>query len=156
MDSSSFDALNSVDAFLKAARSSKSSQLDAINKELAPMIQSPSTYAIPPDLAESINALAEQYGDEAWKQIMMFCLGHWLETHEEVINETDDPDIALWTMADLSTLRHCLSMVDGISAFKGTDQWKEMIQEQVGQAVLEACEEQNIKPDEWFSRFAEQ
>ena len=156
MDSFSFDALNSVDAFLKAARSSKSSQLDAINKELAPMIQSPSTYAIPPDLAELINALAEQYGDEAWKQIMMFCLGHWLETHEQVINETDDPGIALWTMADLSTLRHCLSMVDDISAFKGTDQWKEMIQEQVGQAVLEACEEQNIKPDEWFSRFAEQ
>jgi len=148
---SSFD---SVDAFLKAAQAHKSTQREAIEKELAPMLQSPSTYAVPPALSKEIAKLVEKYGDEAWKQTAMFCIGYWASFHEDSISQARDPNAAIWAMSDLSTLRHCLRMIDDVSAFRGADEWKEMLQEEVGQAVLEACEEQNITPEQWFDRMS--
>lgn len=150
--SPSFD---SVDAFLQSVRSSKGDQRQAIEESLKPMLHSPSTYAVPPALARQIHQLVESYGDEAWKQTAMFCICYWTSFHKDSVEATTDRYAALWQMADLTTLRHCLELIDSITAFKGEEQWRKMLQEEVGQAVLEACEEQDITVEEWLDRLSD-
>lgn len=154
MDSSP-SSFESVDAFLKAVRSSKGDRRQAIEEELKPMLQGSSTYAVPPSLAKQIHQLTEQYGDEAWKQTAMFCICYWASFHRDTIQNTTDRDAAIWAMADLTTLRHCIEMIDSVTSFNGQKEWKQMLQEEVGQAVLEACEEQDITVKEWLDRLSD-
>ena len=141
------DPFKSVNDFLKAATSAKQEQKEAINEELSPMLDDPSTIGIPPSLLSSIETLMGKYGDEALRSIAMFCLGKWTAIHQDILQqhlETEDFQAALFVMADISKLSLFIRSIEEISSFGGDDDWRKMIKNTVNQQVLEAMEEKNL------------
>jgi predicted secreted protein len=88
--------------------------------------------------------MEEKHGDEALKQVGLFCLMRWLEIHagtlEEHQNNESWPE-ALHTMADLSNLSTSIRTIEQIGSFGGDDDWRQMLREIVTQAVMEQMEE---------------
>jgi hypothetical protein len=145
---------SSVNEFLKAARSAKKDQEAIINEKIEPFMDDPSTIGITPELSESIDDLVEKYGDEALRATAMFCIGKWLETHREILEQhcmNDDLQAALWVMNDISKLSLVLQTMEDISSFGGDDDWRKMLKKVVSQAVLENCEERGINPEDLLS-----
>ena len=135
---------SSVNDFLNQAASVKRNERSAIADGLSPFIDSPSTIGVPPTLLETIETMEEKYGDEALKQVGLFCLMRWLEIHagtlEEHQNNESWPE-ALHTMADLSNLSTSIRTIEQIGSFGGDDDWRQMLREIVTQAVMEQMEE---------------
>lgn len=143
------DSFNSVDDFLRAARAAKKEDETSIHEKLSVILDDAATFAVPPDFLEIIEEYLEDYGDEALKAISMFCLGKWIQVHQDMLQQHiahDSMESALWTMNDLSKLSFLLQGIADLGSFGGDDQWKEMIKKTVGQAVMEHCEERNISP----------
>jgi hypothetical protein len=146
---------SSVNDFLKKATSAKSQDRQLIDEELDPFLSDPATIGITPELSETINLLKEKCGDEAYRQIGMFCLGRWLEIHEEVLHQhtqTECMDSALLTMNDISRLTLVIQTLEGIGSFGGDEDWKKMLKDIVGQTLLERLEEKGLDPESFFSR----
>lgn len=145
------DPFKSVNDFLKAARSAKQDQKEAIDEGLSPLLDDPSTIGIPPSLLSSIETLMEKYGDEALRSTAMFCMGKWMGIHNEILQqhlETEDYQAALYVMADISKLSLLIRSMDEIGSFGGDDDWRKMIKSTVNQQVLEAMEERNLSIDD--------
>lgn len=146
---------SSVDDFLKKASSVKKEERQIINDQLDPFLSDPCTVGITPSLSAHISELKDKYGDEALKQIGIFCLGKWLETHEDILQQhaiMGAMDEALLTMNDISLIAHCVATLEGIGSFEGDEDWRKMLKEIVGQSVLEKLEEDGIDPASFFSR----
>jgi len=146
---------SSVNDFLKKATSAKNQERQVIDDELDPFLSDPATFGVTPELAKTIDGLKHKYGDEALRQIGIFCLGKWLEVHQEVLNqhiENDTMDGALLTMNDISKLTLIIQTVDGIGSFGGDEDWKRMLKNSVGQAFLEHLEEDGLDPMSFFGR----
>lgn len=146
---------SSVNDFLKKATSAKSRERQVIDDELDPFLSDPATFGVTPELAKTIDGLKHKYGDEAFRQIGIFCLGKWLEVHQEILNqhiENDAMDGALLTMNDISKLTLTIQTVDGIGSFGGDEDWKRMLKNSVGQAFLEHLEEDGLDPMSFFGR----
>jgi hypothetical protein len=145
---------NSPSSLIRAAQAAKNGQREAIDQEISPLLDDPHTFAVPPDLLATIEGLEENYGDEALKQLSMFCLGRWCTIHTEILQEhcaTGDIAAAAYTMGDIAIIKQSLQMVSNIGSFGGDDDWREMIKKEVGQAVLEACEDRGITPKDFFA-----
>jgi len=146
---------SSVDDFLKKASSVKNQERQLIDDELDPFLSDPATVGITPDLSEAIDALKEKYGDEAFKQIGIFCLGKWLELHETVLHQhiqTETMDAALMTMNDISRLTLAIQTLEGIGSFGGDEDWRKMLKGIVGQSLLEKLEEDGLDAASFFAR----
>jgi hypothetical protein len=146
---------SSVNDFLKKATSAKSQDRQLIDDELDPFLSDPATIGITPELSEDIDGLKEKYGDEAFRQIGIFCLGKWLEIHEEVLQQhiqTETMDAALLTMNDISKLTLAIQTLEGIGSFGGDEDWKRMLKDIVGQTLLERLEEDGLDPVSFFNR----
>jgi hypothetical protein len=146
---------SSVNDFLKKATSAKSQERQLIDDELDPFLSDPATIGITPELSEDIEALKEKYGDEAFRQIGIFCLGKWLEIHENVLQqhiETETMDAALLTMNDISKLTLAIQTIESIGSFGGDEEWKRMLKDIVGQSLLERLEEDGLDPVSFFAR----
>jgi hypothetical protein len=144
---------DSPSSFIRAAQAAKNGQRQAINEELSPLLDDPHLFAVPPDLLATIEGLEENYGDEALKQIAMFCLGRWCAIHGDILQEhsvNDDLSAAVHTMGDITTIKHALQSISTVGSFGGDDDWRKMIKEELGQAVLEACEDRGITPEDFF------
>ena len=146
---------SSVNDFLKKATSAKSQDRQLIDDELDPFLSDPATIGITPELSEDIDSLKTKYGDEAFRQIGIFCLGKWLEIHEEVLQQhiqTETMDAALLTMNDISKLTLAIQTLEGIGSFGGDEDWKRMLKDIVGQTLLERLEEDGLDPVSFFGR----
>lgn len=141
------DPFKSVNDFLKAARSAKQDQKEAIEEELSPLLDDPATIGIPPRLLSSIEALIQKYGDEALRSIAMFCLGKWMEIHKEILQQhlsNEDIQAGLYVMADISKLSLLIRSIEEIGSFGGDEDWRKMIKNTVNQQVMEVLEEKNL------------
>lgn len=146
---------SSVNDFLKKASSAKNQERQLIDDELDPFLSDPATVGITPSLSEAIDELKEEYGDEALKQIGIFCIGKWLELHEEVLHQhiqTETMDAALMTMNDISRLALIVQMLESIGSFGGDEDWRKMLKGIVGQSLLEKLEEDGLDAASFFAR----
>jgi hypothetical protein len=118
-------------------------------------MEDPATVGIPPDFAAAIETLLEAYGDEAYRQIALFCLGKWHHAHCEVLQqhiENDGTSEMLMVMSDLSKLSTVLMLTEQVGSFGGDDSWRKMLRTIVGQSVLETIEEKGISFDSLFGQ----
>ena len=146
---------SSVGDFLRQAASAKQDKRNVIDEGLAPFLEDPATIGVPPSLSEALEALLEEFGDEAYRQAALFCTGRWHRIHTEVLQEHIDNDgmsEALLTMSDLSKLSTVLLLLEQVGSFGGDDQWRKMLRKIVGQSLLEHLEEEGTDPESFFSR----
>jgi hypothetical protein len=146
---------SSVNDFLKKATSAKNSDRQLIDDELDPFLSDPATIGITPELSDAIDALVEKYGDEAYKQTGIFCLGKWLQVHEEVLEQhiaTETMDAALMTMNDVTKLTMAVQTLESIGSFGGDEDWRKMLKNIVGQSLLEKLEEDGLDAASFFAR----
>jgi hypothetical protein len=147
-------SLDSVGDFLRKAHGAKAKQRETINEHLEPFLDDPSTYALPPSMAEALDELYERFGDEALKQVGMVAIGKWAAMHEDMLNEhiaNDGRAEALLTMSDLSRITTALRILSDIGSFGGDDDYRQAIKKQINQAVLEKIEETGRTIEEVFS-----
>jgi hypothetical protein len=146
---------SSVNDFLKKATSAKSQERKLIDEELDPFLSDPATVGITPDLSKAIDALEEKYGDEAYKQIGIFCIGKWLELHEEIMQQhiqMETMDAALLTMNDITLLTVAIQTLERVGSFGGDEDWRKMLKGIVGQSFLERLEEDGLDVESFFAR----
>jgi hypothetical protein len=146
---------SSVNDFLQKASSVKNQERQLIDDELDPFLSDPATVGITPELSEAIDELKEKYGDEAYKQIGIFCLGKWLELHEEILQQhvqLETMDAALLTMNDITLITMAIQTLERVGSFGGDDDWRKMLKNIVGQSVLEKLEEDGLDAESFFSR----
>lgn len=146
----------SVDDFLRKATSAKDEKRIAIDDSLVPFMDDPSIVGVPVELADSIDHLLSAYGDEAFRQIALFCLGKWLNIHAERVNDqtkTESWPEALHTMSDIGRLSSAMQTIEQIASFTGDDQWRKMLRSIVGQSVLERIEESNYETEDFMDLF---
>lgn len=149
------DSFNSVNDFLKAARSAKQQTESLISEELSPMLDDKHTVAVTPELFTLIDELQNLYGDETLRAIIMFCIGKWINVHRERLEDylhLGNVGAGLWVMNDLSKLHLFLSSLDEIRSFDGDEEWRKMIKEVVSKAVMETCEERGISFQQLFKK----
>ncbi len=138
---------SSVGDFLKKAVSSKQEERKLIEDEVDPVIDDPSTIGIPLETLEMLDQLEEKYGDEAFRQIGLFCLGRWAQIHQEILSQHvqhESIEEAMATIVDLTILSHSVEQVKEIGSFGGDESWRKMLKKVVAQDVLEEMEEQGI------------
>lgn len=146
---------SSVDDFLRKAAGAKKNERDFISDEIQPMLSDPSTVGVPPKLCKVIEDLLETYGDEAVKQIGMFCIGKWMSIHNDILKQhvqNEDMAAALMTMNDVSKLSTVLQVTESVGSFGGDEEWRAMLKKLVGQAVMETCEEKGIDIFSFFNK----
>ena len=144
---------SSVGDFLRKAASAKQDRRQAIDENLAPFLEDPAVAGVPPSLATTFKDLFEQYGDEVYRQIAIFCIGKWHTIHTEILQEHVDNNSvpeALLTMSDLSRLCSALQILEQVGSFSGDEEWRTMLKKLVGQAVLEGIEEIGHDPNSFF------
>jgi hypothetical protein len=146
---------SSVNDFLQKASSVKNQERQLIDDELDPFLSDPATVGITPELSEAIEELKEKYGDEAYKQISIFCAGKWLELHEEILQQhvqLETMDAALLTMNDITLITMAIQTIERVGSFGGDDDWRKMLKNIVGQSLLERLEEDGLDAESFFSR----
>ena len=146
---------SSVADFLRQAATAKQDKRQAIDDQLIPFMEDPATVGIPPDLATAIETLLETYGDETYRQIALFCLGKWHQTHCGILQqhiENDGTSEMLMVMSDISKLSTVLMVLEQVGSFGGDDDWRKMLRTIVGQSVLETIEEKGISFDSLFGQ----
>jgi len=146
---------SSVNDFIKKARLGKNEERQIIDDELDPLLSDPATIGIPPALSDAIEDLEEEYGDEAYKQIGMFCIGKWLQIHEGILNQHvkgEKMDAALLTMNDIALIAMTIQTLERIGSFGGDEDWRKMLKGVVGQSILELLEEDGIDAQSFFSQ----
>ena len=149
---------SSVGDFLRQAATAKQDKRQAIDDHLVPFMEDPGTVGVPPELGASIETLLEAYGDETYRQIALFCLGKWHQTHCSVLQQHIENDGTsemlsemLMVMSDISKLSTVLMIMEQVGSFGGDDDWRKMLRTIVGQSVLETIEEKGISFDSIFN-----
>jgi hypothetical protein len=144
-------SFGSVGDFLKAVNSAKAHDRQTVSDRLATILDDQNTVSVPPSMSFAIDDLQERHGDETFRSIAMFCLGKWMETHHEIMQqhlEHGDMEAALWAMNDISKLSLVLRTIDETGSFGGDDSWRKMVKETVTSAVLDSCAERGISPED--------
>ena len=144
----------SVDDFLRKANGSKTEDRKLIDEEIAPTLEDPDTVGVPPELLNTMETLFEEYGDEAFRQVALFCLGAWLQIHGDFLEQykqNDSTDYALMTTYDMSRLTLAMEIAAGLGSFGGDEGWRAMLRDTMIQKVLESCEEDGIDVHTYFN-----
>lgn len=138
------DAFDSVDQFLRQAVAAKDGKRHAIGASLSPHLQDHGIVGIPPKLAGTIEAMLQKHGDEVYRQIALFCLGKWFETHigmfEELIGE--EPSMGCSCLMDATRIADALHLLSEINSIGGDGGWRIMLEETLSQHILEELEEE--------------
>jgi hypothetical protein len=138
---------STVSDFLKKASSSKDEERELIANEVDPLIHDPSTVGIPHEMLDLLNGLREKHGDETLKQVALFCLGSWLETHQEILAQHlshDSITEAMVMIADITNLATATRLIHETGSFGGDESWRKILKEIVSQDVLEEMEARGI------------
>ena len=133
------DAFDSVDQFLRQAVAAKDGKRHAIGASLSPHLQDHGTVGVPPKLAGTIETMLQKHGDEAYRQIALFCLGKWFETNigmfEELIGE--EPSMGCSCLMDATRIADALHLLSEINSIGGDGGWRIMLEETLSQHILE-------------------
>lgn len=125
--SSSFDSVNE---FLRKAREAKTSQRPNVEQFITEHFEDPHLVAVPPELGDQIGDLVEQYGDEALRQIALFCMGKWFAIHTTYIEELvahENTHAALSTTMDATRISQCMTNFEMVASFSGHESWRDMV-----------------------------
>lgn len=136
--SSSF---TSVDDFLRKAREAKTSQRPDVEEFINDHFEDPHLIAIPPVLGDQITELVGTYGDEALRQLALFCMGKWFGIHTAYIEElmaNENHHAALSTTMDATRISQCITILETVSSFGGSDEWRAMVRDLAIGAVNDA------------------
>jgi len=135
----------SVDQFIRQAVAAKEGKRQAISDSIAPDLQDHGLVGIPPKLAKSLETMLERYGDEAYRQVALFCLGKWFELHhgmfEELIGE--EPSMACSCLMDATRVADALHLLSEINSIGGDKGWRDMLAQTLSQHILEELEEES-------------
>lgn len=138
------EEFSSVNDFLRQAVAAKESKRQAISDSIAPDLQDHGMVGIPPALATTLESMLQRHGDEAYRQVALFCLGKWFELHigmfEELIGE--EPSIACSCLMDATRIADSLHLLSEINSIGGDQGWKTMLSETLSQHILEELEEE--------------
>jgi hypothetical protein len=135
---------STAEAFLREAAAAKQNKRDAISASIAPHLADHGTVGIPPQLHQGIDKLLERYGDEAYRQVALYCLGKWFEAHTEAAEDlfaTGRMPEAVACMMDATRISDSLHLVCEVGSLGGDQDWKIMLEEELSQAILEHIEE---------------
>ena len=137
-------SFDSVNEFLRKTREAKNAYRPEVEECLSETFEDPHVIAVPPALGEIIEDLTEKYGDEALRQIALFCMGKWFGIHtsciEDLVN-TESIHEALSTTMDATKISQCTTMLELVSSFSGVEDWKEMVKELAVGAVNDSLNE---------------
>lgn len=103
------------------------------------------TVGLPPSIADIVDELVEQFGDEAYRQLALFSLGKWFEHHIHSIDELfqqDNIDGGCSALMDATRISDSLHLLCELGSFSGDDKWKQMLNSEISQAILEKLEEE--------------
>jgi hypothetical protein len=140
---------DSVDGFLKAVRQAKSAKRQAVDAGLSDQLSDPDCIGVPADFSRSVDKLIERYGDEALRSIALWAIGRWTQIHQRILEQrmiTGDLQGTALTSSDLARLTTALRSVSDVGSFGGDEDWRAMLKEDLGQAVLETMEELGYDP----------
>lgn len=135
---------SSVNDFLRKASSAKNNERQAIEEGLSPLIEDPALIGVPPEMADCIEHFVGDHGDEALRQIGLFCIGKWMKLHAVMVDEhgnNEDWPEALHVMNDASKLSTAMQIIEQVGSFGGDDSWRKMLRGFVSQSILEKLEE---------------
>jgi hypothetical protein len=135
---------STAEAFLREAAAAKQNKRDAISASIAPHLADHGTVGIPPQLHQGIDKLLERYGDEAYRQVALYCLGKWFEAHTEAAEDlfaTGQMPEAVACMMDATRISDSLHLVCEVGSLGGDQDWKIMLEEELSQVILEHIEE---------------
>lgn len=106
-------------------------------------LDDPHLVGVSPELAGLFEKCLETYGDEALRQIALFCLGKWFAIHTEVIEQfvatQEIPSIVSASM-DAARISDAITLIETVGSFGGDDSWKQMLHRTIVDAVKEADE----------------
>jgi hypothetical protein len=145
----------SVEDFLRKAMGAKSGDRQIIEEEIGMQLDDPDVVGVPENMRASIEAALEEYGDEALRQIALFCLGKWMGIHEEILEQhvaLDSTHPAVLTASDLTTLSNAGKLLASVGSFGGDEEWRTMLKEHTVQSILEECEEEHIDIGTFFGK----
>ena len=137
-------SFSTVDDFLRQAADAKAGKRQAIESSIAPHLQDSGTVGVPPKFAKAMDYLVGNYGDEAYRQIALFALGKWFETHTEAAEDffaTGQLPEACACLMDATRISDSLHLICEVGSLGGSEDWREMLQREIGQAILENIEE---------------
>jgi len=146
---------SSVDDFLRQAKSVKEETIASLDDSLTSYLNDTGMFAVPPVFADSIDALVKQYGDETYRQIILFCMNKWHHYHAHILRKQINNDCiqeGLSIMDDLSRLTTVLQLLQQTGSFSGDEQWLKMIKTTVTHAMLEKLEEGNISLEDFLEQ----
>lgn len=142
-------SFSTAEAFLREAAAAKQDKRDAIADALAPHLQDSGTVGVPPALHRTINGFVERFGDAAYREIALYCLGKWFELHceaaEDLFQTGSFPEGCACLM-DGTRISDSLHLVAEVGSLGGDDSWKAMLEEELSQAILETIEEHQCEP----------
>jgi hypothetical protein len=138
------EEFSSVNDFLRQAVAAKDSKRQAISASITPDLQDHGMVGIPPRLANTLESMLQSYGDEAYRQVALFCLGKWFEMHigmfEELIGE--EPSMGCSCLMDATRIADSLHLLSEINSIGGDKGWRDMLSETLSQHILEELEEE--------------
>ena len=146
---------SSVDDFLRQAKSVKEATIASIDENLTPYFDDAGLVGVPPIFANSIATLVNQYGDETYRQIILFCMNQWHNYHAHILRKQINNDCiqeGLAIMDDLSRLTTVLQLLQQTGSFSGDEEWLKMIKATVTSAMLEKLEESNLSLEEFLEQ----
>ena len=146
---------SSVDDFLRQAKSVKEETIASIDENLTPYFDDAGLVGVPPIFANSIAALVNQYGDETYRQIILFCMNQWHNYHAHILRKQINNDCiqeGLAIMDDLSRLTTVSQLLQQTGSFSGDEEWLKMIKATVTSAMLEKLEESNLSLEEFLEQ----
>lgn len=141
---SPLEDFSTVNDFLQRAVAAKDGKRQAISASISPGLQDHGTVGLSPALAKTIEELLQSHGDEAYRQVALFCLGKWFELHigmfEELIGE--EPSMACSCLMDATRIADSLHLLSEINSIGGDGGWRTMLEETLSQHILEELEEE--------------
>lgn len=139
---------STVSDFLRRAAEAKEDKREAISSFVASSVDSKGTVALPPHLAETLEGMLEEHGDEAYRQVGLFCIGKWFQLHAEMsqelasYGETEAACRCLMSSTRIADALHLLSEVESVG---GDADWRAMLKTEITQHLMEEIEEAKNK-----------
>lgn len=135
---------STVDDFLRRTANAKSDKREAISSFVSSDIDKKDTVGLPPGLLADIETMLEKYGDEAYRQVALFCMGKWFQTHMQVFEELaaqGEVEMACRCLMGSTRVSDALHLLSEVQSIGGDREWKEMLKREITQHIMEAVEE---------------
>lgn len=139
-------SFSSVEDFLRKTREAKTKQRPEVEERISEYLDDPHMVGVSPEMADAIDTLLEKYGDEALRQVGLFCLGKWFAVHTGVVEDLVKMEripAAMSSIMDATRISDAIALLESVGSFGGDDEWKKMLQETLVNAVNDAMNQRN-------------